>query len=317
MASPTPTVGTYIAVGEESTWGTAVSRNRFYEVMSAGIAHELSIIPVPVLTNAGSGSYNSADTYQSTVKVSGSFKVTANFIGLGMLLKHAFRKTPATTGPSGADYTHTYTLQRATPTGGLTIEWVIGASGVTRVAEGCRITKMMIEGKAGEVVFYTFEFIGQTTAAGTPTTPTYSRSIVTHLHGSTLGWNSRTIGLRAFSFTLDHGLEPQYEIGSGLTLDMAPTKPTVITGSFEIHGHDASAVTEFLASTISNAVVAFTNSALSMTITGQNGRITKDPVPATTGNGVLVATLDMAFFSDGTDEGLKIVIVNTQSSSTA
>lgn len=317
MASPTPTVGTYIAVGEESTWGTAVSRNRFFETMAAGIAHELTITPVPVLTNAGNGSYNSADTYQGLVKVSGSFKVPATYAGMGMLLKHAFRKTPGTTGPSGSDYTHTYTLQRASPTGGLTIEWVIGASGATRVAEGCRITKMMIEGKAGEPVWYTFEFLGQTTAAGTPTSPTYTRALVTHVHGSTLAWNSRTIGLRAFSFTLDHGLEPQYEIGSGLTLDMAPTKPTVITGSFEIHGHDASAVTEYLASTSSDAVVTFTSSALSMTITGQNGVITKDPVPATTGNGVLVANLDMVFLSDGTDEGLKIVIVNTQSSATA
>ena len=91
----------------------------------------------------------------------------------------------------------------------------------------------------------------------------------------------------------------------------------MVTANFEIHGHDAGFVTEFLAATSSDAVVGFTSGALTLTITGQNGYITKDPMPATTGPGLLVTNVEMRFISDGTDDGLKIVIVNTQSSATA
>ena len=175
MASPTSTVGTAVYIGEESTWGTAVTRNRFFEAVMAGISYDQPVVDVPVLTNAADTSFNATAVFQGLANVKGSFKVPANYSGMGMLLKHAFWRTPSTTGPSGADYTHTFTLQRARPTGGLTIEWVVGASGVTRVAEGCRITSMLIEGKAGEPVYFTFEFIAQTVSAGTPTSATYTR----------------------------------------------------------------------------------------------------------------------------------------------
>lgn len=317
MAAPNTTVGTYVAIGEEGTWATATSRNRFHEATSAVIETTPEILPVPVMTNPGSGSYNTAATFQGTRTVKGSFRVPLTYTSFGMLLKHAFRKTPGTTGPSGSDYTHTYTLQRASPTGGLTIEWVIGDTGVTHVAEGCRITKMMIEGKAGDIVYVTFDFIGQDTNAGTPTSPTFVRTYVTHLHGSSLSWNSRTLGLRAFSYTLDYGLETAFEMGSPLSLDMPVTKPTEITGTFEIHGYDSSAWTEYLASTPSAAVVSFTSGSSSIEITGQGGVITGSPAPATSGPGVLIANIPMKFLSNGTNEGLKIVIVNTQSSATA
>jgi len=317
MATPSTSVGTYVAIGEESTWATAVSRNRFFEATAADIKHEVVRSEVPVMTNAGSGSYNATETYDGVTKVTGSFTVPVTYTSLGMLLKHALRKTPTTTGPSGSDYTHTYKLQRDAPTGGLTIEWVIGATGITRVAEGCRVTKLTISGKTGDLVYASVEFIGQTSSAGTPTSPTFSRTYVTHLHGSTLSWNSRTLGLRAFSFVVDHGLEGIYEMGSGLSLDMPVAKLLSVTGSFEIHGLDADAITEYQAKTSSTAVVTMTSGSSSMTISGHNGVITADPVPTTSGPGVLVSTIPMRFLSNGTNEGIALVIVNTQSSATA
>ena len=104
------------------------------EATAADIKHEVVRSEVPVMTKAGSGSYNATETYDGVTKVTGSFTIPVTYTSLGLLLKHCLRKTPTTTGPSGADYTHTYKLQRDAPTGGLTIEWVIGATGVTRVA---------------------------------------------------------------------------------------------------------------------------------------------------------------------------------------
>src|SRR5262245_14233225 len=137
MAQPPVGRGLAFGFGNETTWGTAVSRTIWVRGLSESMKRTLSYIPRGVLVEA-SGSRNIRSTFLASDMAGGTLEFLVGYEGMGRILQHILHGTPTTTGPVSSIYTHTYLLATSPPTGGLTIEVIRGNSGISEVFEGCR-----------------------------------------------------------------------------------------------------------------------------------------------------------------------------------
>lgn len=136
--------GAVIGLGEESTWGTAVSRTNWRPLISTDLTRTIEKVPRPSLRVGAAGAMRRAHYVQAD-NAGGSFEIEATYENVGLLIKHIMG-TVATTG--SGPYTHTYTFADDVPTG-LTIENVRG-TGTSEVFEGCRINTATLAVSAGE-----------------------------------------------------------------------------------------------------------------------------------------------------------------------
>ena len=104
----------WIGIGEESTWGTAVSRTKWFEVMDDSLELKQTLMPKSSLLLV-----SQARRLQSHQSVEGSLKFQFGFEGYEKILKHAMGTLAAVIG--AGPYTHAYTLS-GTLQNGLTIE---------------------------------------------------------------------------------------------------------------------------------------------------------------------------------------------------
>lgn len=318
MAWPYLGRGAAMGIGEESTWGTAVSRTAWFRLVSSTIKRTVAKTQRGVLAESSS-SRNRRAHYIGADDVGGTVVILMGYEGLGLLLKHALHGTPSTTGPSGSIYTHTFKLGTAPPTGGLTIE-IIRGTGSAEVFEGCRISKMSWEIEAGGLMKVTLDVIGQTsagpTSAGTPTYTTNELDVIHHQCG-TLSFNSATYTLKKFTVSLDNHLARRPLLGSKLTADPAPSDFTDVMFDAELEYEGDALLTALTADTESDAVISFAGvSSRSLSFTVHNAYLDDTDVPVNT-VGVLPMSIKFRGQSDGTDEGLQIAVANTQSSATA
>jgi len=302
-----------VGLGEESTWGTAVSRTAFRPLNSSSLLRQATFVPRPDL-KSDSGSAMRRGHYQSEESMTGTFEVAATYDNIGMILKHALG-TAASSG--SGPYTHTYTLAAAPPTG-LTIEVVRGTSTKSEVFEGCKISSMTMSVNAGECMMVSCDIIGQTSAArGSAGTPSYSAQehLIEASHAGQLSFNSVNYDLSSFTLTVNNSLDRRQLLGSVETSEPLRTDFMSVELSFEIEAVDT-LYTALLANTQGDAVVTFTHPTVSnrsMAFTIQNfylNAVTDEISDA----GIVTASCSGVGESDGTDEGLQIVSVNSNSS---
>lgn len=309
-------VNSCVMIGEESTWGTAVSRTHSYRLMSSSLRRVVDKAARETLYE-GSGLV-SRKRFIRADKVEGSITFLATFHAMGVWLKHALWGTPGTTGPSGGYYTHTYTLGASAPTGGLTIEIVQGG-GSAIVYEGCRISKLTAKLAAAGVMEVTVDIIGETsgapTSAGTPTFTT-TETELEHYMAGTIGWNSDTYTAKSIELAIDNKLEPRQLLGSKLTKDPKPTALRTISFSADMEYESDDPQTDYTGDTESDLVFAVTSGTFSLTITVHNAYLTKDEIGIDQ-HGPLGEAVAWMGQSDATDKGISIVVVNTQSSAVA
>jgi hypothetical protein len=296
-----------IGFGEESTWGTAVSRTAWRPLNSASLLRTATFVPRPDL-KSDSGSAMRRGHYQSAEEMTGSFEIAATYDNIGMILKHAL----GTVASSGSGpYTYTYTLAAAPPTG-LTIETVRGTSGKSEVFEGCKINTLTMSVSAGECMMVSCDVIGQTGAArGTAGTPSYSgnENLIHHNHAGQLSFNSVNYDLSSFSLTVNNSLARRQLLGSVETSEPLRTDFMSVEFSFDIEAVDT-LYTALLAGTQGDATITFTGpSSRSMAFTIHNFYLTSAS-DAVSGAGIVTASCAGSAESDGTDEGLQIVVVN-------
>lgn len=309
--------GTAIGIGEESTWGTAVSRTHWFRAISENLKRTVTKSPRPVLAEA-SGSRNRKSHYIASDMAGGSFEVLVGYEGFGLLLKHILGGTPATTG-SSAPYTHTYKLAASPPTGGLTIE-VKRGNGTAEVFEGCRITKATFKIEAAGLMRVSCDVIAETsggrTSAGTPSYTTDELDLIHHQAGS-VGWNSNLYVPRSVEITIDNKFATRQLLGSKLTKEPKPSDFLDVTIKLDLEWENDNLISSLTADDAGDLTLSFTGlSSRTFTFTAHNAFLedASDPI---SGVGVVAQSASFRAQSDGTDEGLAIVIENTQSSAVA
>lgn len=300
--------GGYASTGEESTWGTPVTRTREVQLASSSLARTYTRPKVPHLY----GRRNPRDVFTQSEDVGGDIVFMAIYANrvLSMLLKHAFGQV-ATTG--SGPYTHTFTLAAALPTG-LTVE--VGTATDAEVYAGCKVARLALSVAPGGLLSCAASLIGKTSGGKVaPTTPTLpaSPAYVSHAEAGAFTWNSLTFKVRSFGFTLDNRLARRDNLGSAQTDEPVITDDVEVAWDLAIEVEDDDAYAAFLADDRSDAAVTFTGpSSQSLTFNLQNARIDahSDPVNAA---GLRVATIRLIGLDDGTDMGASVVLVNSNS----
>jgi len=165
----------YLQMGVETTYGTAVAAAAKIEIISANADPNVGTIPDPSLFSARSrrALYQGGLFYEGAIKVRGNYGGGATG-GLGRLIKAALGAV-ATTG--AGPFTHTYKEETgAAQPPSLTLELGEGDIPTTKVKRviGTTITGMTVAGTAGQgedaMLQFTFPFVAKTiTTNFTPT----------------------------------------------------------------------------------------------------------------------------------------------------
>lgn len=297
-----------LGLGEESTWGTAVARTTWRPAISSGLQRRIQRSPVPDLHSSAGNSAMRRRHFDGLEEAGGPNRLVSTYENMGMWLKHALG-TLATTGTG--PYTHTYTLAEALPTG-LTIELVRGTATNSEVFEGCQVASAVWEVSSGGVMFFDPEIIAETAAArGSAGTPSFgsAESPVLHSQAGQFSFNSANYDLVSARLSLDNALVRRNFLGSALTKVPERGDFQTVEITVTVEAQDA-LYTALLADTTSDAAITFTGLVNnSMAITVHNGWISEASDPITEA-GITRQTVTIMGESDGTDEGLEIIVIN-------
>lgn len=308
--------GSAWGVGVEGTWGTAVSRANWYRKTVGGgsLKRQRNITPRNLLWGSATEPPMPQSDYVESELVTGRMVTEMHYNQSGMLLE-ACMGAKSTSGPSGSYYTHDFTLDPDNTTS-LTIEEVRGNSGDSEVFEGVMVPSFSLSTAAnGGPMLLSMDLIGQTSAArGSAGTVTYSsndRPCLFHQAG-TLTWNSVAYTVRSYRCDVRNALAIRPALGS--VEGLQPTRSGIMEVTTTVTLEAASALyAGQLAETQSDYTFNHTGSGShACNITGHNCKVVSadDPVDVA---GVVLQTLVLRHYSDGTDFGLKVALVNLNS----
>jgi len=304
--------GASIGIGEESTYGTAVSRTNWRPLISSSLLRTIEKVPRPTLRTGAAGAMRRAH-FISADNAGGSFQVECDYNSVGMFCKHLMG-TVADTG--GGPYDHTYTFANTLPTG-LTIENIRG-TGTSEVFEGCKISTGTFAVSAGGVMTFDAAVIAETSAArGSAGTPTIAATDapVLHSHAGQLSFNSVNYDVIDMSLTVNNSLATRQKLGSAATLEPLRSDFQSVEMSVTVEVDDV-LMAAYIADTESDAVITFTSGADVFKFTIHSAYLSEVSDPVTDAN-IVRQSLVLVGQSDGTDEGLKIEITNANASGTS
>ena len=302
-----------LGFGKESTWGTEVARSVWCKVTAVSLAVKPAFEMSPTLLQSG-GSANAKLFFQTEEVVSGGFDAIACYEGgsaLGLLLHYALgAKSTAGSGP----YTHTVTLASDLPPG-LTGEYHRGTdTSGTEEYYGLTVNKFSMEVQAKQEMKLSVEFLGKNGGArASGGSSSYgTRYPILHNHGGTFSWNSGTGKVTRFKLSIDNKLQQPHEIGSLYPSQPSRNEHSEILIEVEILATSNTLRAAHLAGTQSDFAITFSDGTRSLAITGHNAMITsyEDGI---SGPGDVTQKVTFRCFSDGTDEGLSLVLTNSKS----
>lgn len=310
-----------MGIGAEGTHGTAVSRTNWLPFLqSAKGSRNLRHKPVKALRSSSTEVSTPLAFVTEREEASGSFAFQATYENSGMFLLRALGNS-ATTGPSGADYTHTYTLGIIESS---TLELrrgtlFSGSATTSEVFEGVKFGRTRWRVSSGGILVQEHDWVGETAASrGSAGSPTYGsgQTPVQARHAGNLSFNAVNYGtIYDLSIDLDHGLIDRLHLGSLLPAEPAQGE-CMVSGKVTLDYEADTLYTAHVAGTQSDLAITFTSGALTWTFTLQNAYI--DSVEESVGGQDLVRqVVSFRGLGDGTDHGLKIVVVNTASSASA
>lgn len=313
--------GTRVGLGAESTYGTAVTRTAFIEVVSVDLNKKSILTPGETLAGA-STSYEAAHRDRMLTEAGGSMQLVPEYEGQGLLWQHLMGNTASTSG-SGT-YIHTVHLANTmTP---LTTEVVRGAAvqggtTVSEVFDGGMCTSWSLSCTVGQRAKLDTTWIHEDSAgpAGSPTSATYMTNRLRMLgHEIMLVWNSVTYKAYSFRLGVDRALERDYPLGSRLTLQPLASRGPVVTFEAELRIEDWSAITGQHAATEATATLTITDGTNSLTFTIRKVAWDEAMVSHSSQGKQTVRVRGQALgASSASTVGLSAVFVNSQSSFTA
>ena len=282
---------------EETTWGSPTSRTNWRPVASVSLSRKVTQVPRPDL-KSDAGSAMRRGHFLSEEVCDGSASMAASYDSIGMLLKHGLG-TLADAGSGPSSYTHTYTLAASPPTG-LTVETVRGTSGQSEVFEGVKVNNLTLSVAAGEAMMLDLDFIAQTGTRGSAGSPTYgsNENLILHSQAGQFAFNGANYDLKSLTLKVENSLDRRQLLGSVLTSEPVRSDFMSVTLDVELEAVDA----------LSAALVAGTQSDATITFT----TATDDIGDA----GIVSMSCSFVCESDGTDEGLSILVTNSDASGT-
>lgn len=317
-----------VGLREEATWGTSAGNSdHFVAVTSVTPTVDTGVQVLPYLgivsPQAGHVPRDSVATkHDAGLELAGC--ACYDDKGFLLVLKHAMGAV-ATTGPSGTQYTHTFTLDTDGDDGGgdsvigLSAQVIhgFGLSNPSELFVGNKISRFELEVAASGWMTWRATTIakssgGMIAIAGSPAF-TAAEEVLAH-QGAILSWNGRSIGLRRLKVTLDNALIRRPVIGSLYTDVPIPGGPGSITVEIERSWEDHDLYTDYLAGTQADGSVTFTGTGDNqMVLTLSNLRWTSVGKPVDRAGELVQRAVGMCFSNPTSEQGLTIVVKNANS----
>ena len=309
--------GTFINLGEESTWGNAVSPTVSNRIASESLKRVQERSQKTHLSTS-LGVFAFSPAFDGFEICEGDIEHPIGYNGSGLLLKAACGAL-ATTGP-GPNYTHTYSAGTTGDLPSLTTHLQRG-NGTSERFFGMIVSSMSLSIEAGGQMMGSFSFVGK--SAETRTTAisssfNTSNLDIFHYEASTLSYNGNTYDLRSMNLNLDNKVERRNLLGSKLTAQPSITDLREITLECTADYESDVLYNSQIAGDISDVVISFTNGSLSLTITLKSCQITAYSDDISTVGRIENNVTFQGFADAGSSyDAFTIAIVNTEASGIA
>lgn len=305
--------GLTFGFGQEVTWGTPVARTVWMRGISSTLEDRITREKSPTLGSIGAVSTSFLRQFDRAREAGGTIEGLLSYNDATQLvLRHMFGAV--TDGGSTGAYTHTYTLA-VPPPAGLTIEEIKGTHAsldMAKVYDGGRFNSWQIVAEAGRPVQWSGDIIAQTSggpaAAGSPSYTTGGAPVLHHHLSTGLTFDGEEMKTRRLVLSVNRNLSRNQELGSLLTSEPIDGR-IEISLEAEVLWQSNKPYTAHYAGTQGDATWTFTSGSLSAAFTLHNAVVQEVDAPTQEAGGI-VQRFRLEGFSDGSDQGLALVITN-------
>jgi hypothetical protein len=249
-----PAVGwkSTFGVGDESAWGTAVARTKFFEHEGFDAGEDWPFIEYPAFI-AGSPLAHDRGMYS----IKPELKVPVVYTGLEYLWMHAFGKAPTVATPGGGTLARTQTYvfdDNTAKKPGLTGEAAYLAPGSTIKAytlSGMKVAGFTLEWNLDGFMEMTMTFLGKAMdQIGSPTSPTYPADRLPISWGHVaVKKNGVAVPYRSGSIEYDSGIELRPQVGSYLGVEPVQVRKRSVVVKFTTDFEDPTVWRDLMAGT--------------------------------------------------------------------
>lgn len=208
-----------IGWGVEDPWGTAVSVDKFAEVISMDIKKTVERQESP-----STRGLSERRRQEFLISVGGSFETEFVYTGMERLLRHLFGASTDAVVPSSVDgFRHTFTLADAMLPG-LTIETNRGDSAASQTSKfaGCKITSATLSYSPNDPLKVTWNVVGKDETLVNETSVTYPDYTGIQLakgHHMTCEFDDSVVAIDSFELTIENGLDVGKRVLGSQTID--------------------------------------------------------------------------------------------------
>lgn len=222
MATPSYGANAWIGVGEETTWGTAVARAKFFEIISGAIRAEKQIG-----FSRASRLLDPQRKFTARERAAGDLELELFYVGVpALLLKHLLGDVVTSTLTVGESYRHEIARAIALPTG-LSIETEMDQQNF--LAVGCNIAQAVFALAPGQVPSATFSIAGRSVSdnTGSESSPTFpaDRPLLPDEASVTIGGVDYSTSISSITITIGNSLDAERA-----RMDSRFVKPPVRSG---------------------------------------------------------------------------------------
>jgi hypothetical protein len=255
--------GSWVGFGVESTWGTAVTRTKFYEFDSESMQFDMGYIDKPSVRGV-----SAFRVVKKKKDVSGAIDFAVPYSNMELLFKHALG-TNNTTG--AGPYTHAITLAQALPVG-LSLEVNRDAANVgagsSWLYEGCQIDAMTLSHEPEGFLMASCEFVGEDSSNVTVSTPTFGTFDGISWDELAVTVDGSPVQIASYELKLNNNLaKDRFRLGSRTRKGFGRAGQREVTGTIKLE-YDAKAASDyFRVNSESPVAVVFTYTSGSKTLT--------------------------------------------------
>lgn len=320
-----PKVGDHtFAVGRESTYGTAVSPTRRFEVVSEGLKLGVERVESKALRN--SRRFLSSSGWAAGQKsVEGDFELEVPSAGFGTLLRNLLGAATVTNNsPVPGTYMHVFSGTADVDSESLTIEIArtdVAGTAHKFVYEGVKFVDGELSAQVGEFLTFKASCIGEdeTVTAASPSSASYPTATPLVFTGATLTVGGSTATVKQFTTRIETGLKTdRYFLGSQLRSKPVEAEMRSASGQLTVEWTGLTQYQRFTQGTTAAISAKFeTQSA----IVGSTKGYVQVDIPVARfdgetpvgGGDIIEQGIDFVALDDGTNDPFKITVVSTDS----
>ena len=311
-------IGSQLGIATETTFNNSVTVTRFYEFTSENLQYNKKTA-VGMGLRAGGQLPRSQRRVVVTTDAGGDIVLDLPTRGLGLLLSHAMGTTPSAVTTTTGVYSYTFTLGDVYGRS-LTAQVGVPQYGGTvtpKTISGAKIQSWEISAPNAGIATGKFTLDGASFTTSTSlATASYSpiSNLFNFAQGAITVAGSSVVNIKDFTLTVDNTLkQDRYNLGNaGLKAEQVINGFRKVSGKMTAEFTDTTLLNAFLADTTTALVLTFTGAVIAggqnekLTITIPAAKFNAD-TPNVAGPGVIDLAMTFDAYDDGTNQPLTIV----------